>query len=288
MKYAIVEELAGKHGVQHACEMLGVSTSGYYEWRRRRPSQRDIDDARLLEEIREVHMLSGGRFGARKVWHRLKDRGVACGLRKVTRLMRQEGLKSRCFRARRSITVADESAPPVPNVLNREFVAEKPNEKWVSDITQCRTRTGWIYLAVVLDLCSRKVVGWAVSQQADRALVIAAFQRAADERSITPGLLVHTDRGSQYTSHDFVDMLDAWECIRSMSRKGECYDNAVAESFFRIFKAECLPSSGIFDSFEEARLAIFEWIEGFYNRNRPHSALNYSTPEQFEQRMNRF
>ena len=150
MKYAIVEELAGKHGVQHACEMLGVSTSGYYEWRRRGPSQRDIDDARLLEEIREVHMLSGGRFGARKVWHRLKDRGVACGLRKVTRLMRQEGLKSRCFRARRSITVADESAPPVPNVLNREFVAEKPNEKWVSDITQCRTRTGWIYLAVVL------------------------------------------------------------------------------------------------------------------------------------------
>jgi putative transposase len=163
VKYAAVEELANKSGVRNACELLSVSTSGYYEWRRRGPSQRDIDDAKLLEQIREEHMLSRGRFGVRKVWHRLKERGMACGLRRVTRLMRQEGLKSRCFRVRRSITVADESAAPVPNVLNREFVAEKPNEKWVSDITQCRTRAGWIYLAVVLDLCSRRVVRWSVS-----------------------------------------------------------------------------------------------------------------------------
>ena len=288
MKYAAVEELASKHGVQHVCELFSVSKSGYYDWRQRGPSQRDIEDAKLLEQIREIHMLSGGRFGARKIQHRLQERHILCGLRRIRRLMRQDGLKSRCFRGQKSTTKADESAPPVPNVLNREFTASRPNEKWVSDITQCRVRGGWIYLVVVIDLFSRKVVGWAIGATADRSLVMSAFAQAAYIRPIPPGLLVHTDRGSQYTSHDFVDMLEAWECIRSMSRKGECYDNAVAESFFKTFKAECLPANGIFESFEEARLTIFEWIEAFYNRNRPHSTLNYLSPEQFEQRVTQF
>lgn len=285
MKYAAVEELSSKHGVQQMCELFNVSKSGYYEWLQRGPSQRDIEDEKLLEKIREIHMLSDGRFGAKKIRQQLKERGVFCGLRRIRRLMKQDGLKSRCFRVKRSTTRADESAPPVPNVLNREFTASRPNEKWVSDMTQCRVRGGWIYLVVVIDLFSRKVVGWAVGETADRGLVMSAFAQAAFVRPITAGLIVHTDRGSQYTSHDFVDMLEAWECIRSMSRKGECYDNAVAESFFKIFKAECLPPNGIFESFDDARLTIFEWIEAFYNRNRPHSTLNYLSPEQYEQRV---
>jgi len=285
VKYAMVEQLEGRHGVQHMCTLFGVSKSGYYEWRSRGPSQRDIDDAALLEKIREVHMLSGGRYGARKVHKSLIGAGVPCSRRRVTRLMQQDGLKSRCVRVSRGTTVADESAPPVPNVLNREFSAAGPNKKWVMDITQFRGRAGWIYLAVVLDLFSRKVVGWDISTRANRRLVLSAFQQATSMRSVEPGLLVHTDRGSQFTSHEFVDMLEAWECIRSMSRKGECYDNAVAESFFRLFKAEFIALEKDLGSIEELRIKIFEWIEIFYNGKRPHSTLSYASPAQFEQRM---
>lgn len=221
----------------------------------------------------------------RKVRHALARLGKPASHKRVARLMRQNGLKSRRIRRFKTTTHSNHRLPVAPNVLNREFAADQPNTKWVSDITFVPTREGWLYLAVVIDLFSRCVVGWAIGERMTRALVIAAFEMAAQSRDIAAGLLFHSDQGSQFASDDFVDLIGMFEITQSMSRKAECYDNAVAESFFANYKTECLPDSGsgCFDTRTQATTETFDYIEVFYNRQRLHSTLNYATPVEHEQ-----
>ena len=278
----------GQHPVGRMCEVLGVSRAGYYAWRRRRAGPRSVrqraDDA-LSVEICAVHARSKGRYGVRKVRHALVRLGKSTSHKRVARLMRQNGLTSRRIRRFKKTTLSNHSLPVAPNVLNRAFTAEQPNAKWVSDITFVPTREGWLYLAVVLDLFSRRVVGWAIAERMTRALVIAAFEMAAQARSVKAGLLFHSDQGSQFASDDFVDLIGLFEITQSMSRKADCYDNAVAESFFANYKTECLPNSGLFDTRAQAKTETFDYIEVFYNRQRLHSTLNYATPVEHEQRL---
>jgi transposase InsO family protein len=202
--------------------------------------------------------------------------------KRVARLMCENGLKSRRVRRRRVTTQSNHGLPVAPNVLSREFSAERPNQKWVSDITYVPTDEGWLYLAVVLDLFSRRVVGWSLQEHMTRELVMAAFQQAARARGLAAGLLFHSDRGGQYASDDFVDLIGVFEVTQSMSRAAEVYDNAVMESFFASYKLECVPDKG-FATRRQARSETFEFIEVFYNRQRLHSTLGYLTPAEAEQ-----
>lgn len=243
----------------------------------------------LLVEMRAIHAETKQRYGSRKMTKVLERVGIFVNHKRVERLMRQNGLVSRRFKRKRfkQTTDSNHGLPVAPNVLNREFNAERPNIKWVSDITYVPTREGWLYLAVVLDLFSRRVVGWTIGERMTRALVIAAFAMAAQSRTIDPGLLFHSDQGSQFASDDFVDLIGVFDITQSMSRTADCWDNAVAESFFASYKAECLPQKNWgkdwgFDTRSQAKSETFEYIEVFYNRMRLHSTLGYLTPAEVE------
>jgi transposase InsO family protein len=267
--------------VQAMCEVLEASPSGYYAWRRRPVSARARANDALEVEIRAIHAESKQRYGSRKVHAQLRRRRRV-NHKRVARLMHKNGLKSRRVKRRRYTTHATPGLPVAPNRLNREFSAERPNSKWVSDITFVPTHEGWLYLAVVLDLFARRVVGWAMQERMTRELVIAAFELAAQARGIGAGLLFHSDRGGQYASDDFVDLIGVFEVTQSMSRAAEVYDNAVMESFFASYKLECVPVNG-FATRQQARSETFEYIEVFYNRQRLHSTLGYLTPAEAEQ-----
>jgi transposase InsO family protein len=267
--------------VRMMCEVLGVSPSGYYARRNRPASARARANDALEVEIRAIHAESEQRYGSRKVHAKLR-RSRRVNHKRVARLMRKNGLKSKRVKRRRVTTNSKHGRPVAPNLLNRAFSAEKPNTKWVSDITFVPTHEGWLYLAVVLDLFARRVVGWAMQEQMTRELVLAAFELAAQARGLAAGLLFHSDRGSQYASADFVDLIGVFEVTQSMSRAADVYDNAVMESFFASYKLECVPASG-FATRQQARSETFEFIEVFYNRQRLHSTLNYRTPLEAEQ-----
>jgi transposase InsO family protein len=236
----------------------------------------------LQVQINAVYTASKKRYGSRKVYQRLRVLKV-CGSRdRVARLMRQNGWFSiRCHKFKRT-TQSQPHDPIAPNHLQRDFTAPHPNCKWVSDITYVWTAEGWLYLAVVLDLFSRRVVGWSMQERLTRPLVLAAFSMAAQQRQLSAQLLFHSDRGSQYASDDFSELLGMFAVRQSMSRTAECYDNAVAESFFAQYKLECVPLGG-FDTRAHARSETFEYLEVFYNRQRIHSTLDYQTPVEFEQ-----
>jgi putative transposase len=281
LKFEFIAMNRNTFPVRTMCTILEVSPSGYYAWRERPPSARDRANDALEVEIRALHAESQQRYGCRKVHARLR-RHRTVNHKRVARLMRKNGLKSRRVKPRRFTTNSKHGLPVAPNVLNREFTAEQPNTKWVSDITYVPTHEGWLYLAVVLDLFARRIVGWAMQEEMTRALVMAAFERAAQARGVTAGLLFHSDRGSQYASDDFVDLLGVFEVTQSMSRAAEVYDNAVMESFFASYKLECVPAKG-FDTRQQAKSETFEYIEVFYNRQRLHSMLDYLTPAEAEQ-----
>ena len=244
----------------------------------------------LLVQIRAIHAETKRRYGSRKMHRALGRAGTHVNHKRVTRLMQQNGLVSRRFKRRRFKVTTDSNhgLPVAPNVLNREFTADRPNVKWVSDITYVPTREGWLYLAVVLDLFSRRAVGWAMSDRMTRQLVIDAFEMAMQARIVAVGgttaeLMFHSDRGGQYASDDFVDLIGVFDITQSMSRKADCWDNAVAESFWASYKAECLPEDGNdFDTRAQAKTETFEYIEVFYNRKRIHSTLGYLTPAEFD------
>ena len=263
------------------CEVLQVSASGYYAWRMRPVSARARANDALEVEIRAIHRESRQRYGSRKVCAKLR-RQRRVNHKRVARLMRKNGLKSKRISRRKFTTHSNHGLPVAPNRLNREFNAEQPNTKWVSDITYVPTHEGWLYLAVVLHLFSRRVVGWAMQERMTRDLVIAAFEMAAKARGIVVKLLFHSDRGGQYASNDFVDLLGLFEVTQSMSRAREVYDNAVMESFFASYKAECVPANG-FETRAQAKSETFEYIEVFYNRQRLHATLDYRTPAEAEQ-----
>lgn len=285
MKYAFIEAEKAQFPVSMLCEVLDVSRSGFYAWRGRPQSLRRQRDEELGTVITAIHTRSRGTYGSPRVHAELRASDVRVGKKRVARLMQQHGLVScRRRRFKATSTQSDPALPVATNQLARQFKQVAPNRAWAGDTTYIPTGEGWLYLAVLLDLHSRKVVGWAMSDTNDRALVLGALAMAVASRRPVSGLLHHTDRGSQYASHEYRRALERHGFTCSMSRKGNCWDNAVAESFFGTLKAELISGERFFTR-KEARQAVFEYIEVFYNRQRAHSGLNYQTPEQFENQL---
>jgi transposase InsO family protein len=281
MKYRFIEKHQRRHPVGLQCGVLEVSRSGYYAWRERRKKEKDDAHRALIEHIRRIHKKSRRTYGSPRIHAELRAEGVVCNHKRVARLMRLEGIQGRRKRRKATTTDSKHPYPVAPNLLNREFVAEAPNEKWVADITYIPTREGWLYLAVVLDLYSRKIVGWSMSHQVTADLVEDALRMALYERQPDPGLLHHSDRGSQYASDQIRRILASNRIQVSMSRTANCYDNAVMESFFSTLKCEWVHHQD-YQTRTEACRDIFEYIAGFYNTIRRHSTLGYVSPNQFE------
>jgi putative transposase len=268
--------------VRTLCRMLEVSPAGFYDWNSRAPSRRSVEDARLTGLIQTSFLASDKTYGSPRVWRDLADWGERCGTKRVARLMRAASLRARAKRRRPPM---DEGLRPehllAPNVLDRQFAAERPNQKWVADFTYLWTTEGWLYVAIVLDLYGRKVVGWSMSAQMTAQLVIDALVMAIWRRGRPVELLHHSDQGSQYTSEDFQRLLAAQGTTCSMSRKGDCWDNAAIESFFSTLKTE-RTGRRRYASRDEAPADVFDYIERFYNPRRRHSTLGQVSPDQFE------
>ena len=281
MKYQFVAAYQAEHRLTRLCQTLGVSRSGYYAWRRRPASPRTRANARLVGQMQQLHRQTKERYGAGKLWRALLASGVACGRHRVARLRRQYGLMARRVRRFRVVIEHHQFAPPAPNRLQQVFVAPAPNRIWAGDLTAIATRAGWVYLAVILDLYSRRVIGWAMSPRPDQHVALTALQMAITHRRPRPGLIHHTDQGATYTSVAYQRQLVQTGLVASMSRKGNCYDNAVVESFFSTLKNELVHERD-YHTREEAQAEVFEFIEVFYNRQRLHQTLGYVSPVQFE------
>jgi putative transposase len=281
MKYQFVAAYPAEHRLTRLCQTLGVSRSGYYAWRRRPASPRTLANARLVRQMQQLHRQTKERYGAVKLWRALLASGVACGRHRVARLRRQYGLMARRVRRFRVVIEHHQFAPPAPNRLQQVFVATAPNRIWAGDLTAIVTRAGWVYLAVILDLYSRRVIGWAMSPRPDQHVALTALQMAMTHRRPRPGLIHHTDQGATYTSVAYQRQLVQTGLVASMSRKGNCYDNAVVESFFSTLKNELVHERD-YHTREEAQAEVFEFIEVFYNRQRLHQTLGYASPMQFE------
>lgn len=279
MKFNFVDAEKASFGVEMICRELEVSASGYYAWAARAPSKRKIEDERLKPLVLEAHIEGRKNYGRPKIHEALKRRGIRISAKRVSRLMCEQAIRGKIRRGFVRTTDSNHSMPVFANVLNRNFTASGPNQRWVADITYLRTPNGFIYLAVVMDLFSRAIVGWAVSAVIDRHLVIAALEMALKRRCPGPGLLCHSDQGCQYASDDYQKKLDANGITCSMSRRGDCYDNAAMESWFGTLKTELSES---FESMFEAKRQLFDYIEVFYNRKRMHSSLGYVSPAEFE------
>jgi putative transposase len=282
MKYQFIEQYKQEFPVVVMCQVLGVSESGFYAWRKRPICRRRREDAQLTNEIRQVFVTHRGRYGSPRIHTELKDQGRHHARKRVARLMREAELSALRKRRRVLTTKRDASHPVAPNILHREFTATEPNTKWVTDITYIPTTTGWLYLAVILDLYSRAVVGWSMSASCDEALAEKALNMAVSRRRPKAGLLHHSDRGCQYTSRAYRKRLEQIGAVVSMSRKGNCWDNAAMESFFGSLKEECVGNQ-VYSSHEQARQALFEYLEIYYNRQRRHSTLGYMSPFLYEQ-----
>lgn len=272
------------HPILRLCLHLEVSASGYYDWQRRRscPGQRAMEDQVLAQEIGRIHTRSRETYGAPRVEKELRQKGRCHGRNRVARLMKEQGLCGRQKRRYRvQTTDSNHDQPIAPNRLAEAPKATAPNQLWVADITYIETKEGWLYLAAILDLYSRKIVGWAMSEHIDTALVLKALAMALLHRRPPAKLLFHTDRGVQYASGDYRQALGNAGLIASMSRRGNCYDNATMESFWSTLKLE-LVYRRLFDTRTQARMQIFDYIETFYNRQRAHSALGYHSPVDFE------
>lgn len=281
MKFAFIDEEKATWPIEVLCEVLRVSRSGYYKWRSRAQSRRARKDAELVVEIKAIQKTARDSYGSPRIHRALRKQGTRVGRKRVERLMRREGIAAR-RRAKFCITTDSKHGDLVaPNVLNRDFAAALPNKAWVTDVTFVWTQQGWLYLAVVLDLCSRRVVGWATSATNDKQLVLDALARAADARRPPERLLHHSDRGSTYASIDYRQALKRLAMVPSMSRKGDCWDNAVAESFFATIKGELIDHCD-FTTRAEAIAAIADYIDDFYNVHRLHSSIGYDSPIEFE------
>ena len=281
MRYQFIREHREEFSVKRMCQLLGVTRSGYYAWQPDRAGPRELENRVLVEQIRVEYKISRQTYGSPRIWACLQGQGLSCGRHRVARLMRREGICPPKRNRRYPVTTQRQlGVIPAPNHLNQDFSATKANTKWVSDFTYIDTAQGWIYLAVILDLFSRKVIGWAMSTQMNTALVETALHMALQTRQFTTPLLHHSDQGSQYTSADYQNILADRHIQLSMSRVGNCYDNAVAESFFGTLKAECVTRQ--FATQAVARTTIFEYIEVWYNRQRLHSTLGYLSPYDFE------
>lgn len=281
MRYSFIQSQRGHHSVGTMCRVLRVGRSGFYAWLSREPSARAQSDQKLLRQIERVHRQHRGHSGALKTWRVLRLQGVECGKHRVARIRAQNGIVAK-RRKRFVVTTRSKGNRWVaPNLLNREFETEQPNQAWVGDVTFVPTRQGWLYLAVMLDLYSRQVIGWSMSNYNDATLVLNALQMAVDQRMPDAGAICHHDQARTYASEPYRALLNEHGLRPSMSRKGDCWDNAVAESFFATLEFELIEQR-VFDNRESARAAIFEFIEVFYNRQRAHQTLDYRTPAQVE------
>ena len=282
MKYKFIETHRDHYPISLMCRVLIVARRGYYEWRKQPLSAQKMADLLLLMHIRDIFAESRHTYGSCRIQAVLAQQGLRCSRKRVARLMQADNLTPKTGRPFKVVTTdSNHKLPVAPNRLNQQFRAEQSDQTWLTDITYVLTAEGWLYLAVVLDLYSRRIVGWAMSDSLHRQLVIEALQMALTTRQPAPGLLHHSDRGSQYASDDYQALLTKAEIIGSMSRKGNCYDNAPVESFFGTLKTE-LVFHRQYETWAEARLDIFEYIEVFYNRLRHHSALGFKSPANFE------
>jgi len=262
---------------------MQVSRRGYYDWLNRVPSAREISNRQLLCEIKRVFYAYREVYGAPRIYHTLREEGHACGLNRIARLMRDSRLVPKTVKRFRVTTDSRQSHHPAPNRLERDFSASCPNEKWVADVTYVPTREGWLFLAVVLDLFSRKVVGWSMGTRLNSKLAQRALHHAIKQRRPDKDLLVHSDQGKEYYANEYQALLNDNGFICSMSRRGNCYDNAAMESFFHSLKVEQVHHDD-YRTTDEARSVIFDYIEIFYNRQRKHSTIGYLSPVVFEER----
>lgn len=280
-RYQFIERHRDQFPIQLMCLVLEVSRSGYYAWRTRKPSKRKIADNLFAIALKQIHQENLQTYGYERLWIELQSQGIPCGKHRVRRLMRENGIVVKRMKRYKRTTQPNPDHPVALNLLKQDFFADKPNTKWVGDISYIPTAEGWLYLAVVLDLFSRRVVGWSMNGRMTKQLVMDAFSMAIGQRQPDEGLLFHSDRGSQYTSHDFQSLLATHHTLASMSGRGCCYDNAVAESFFSTLKMESV-SHASYQTRAEAEMDIFFYIEGFYNQTRRHSSLGYLSPATFE------
>ena len=260
------------------CRVLRVSASGYYDWRSRPLSERKKEDKVILKKIWQIHIDSKRNYGTIKIWKELKNSGDSVGKNRIARLRRQNGIETKRRKRFKVTTMSKNTKWVAPNLLNRRFRSERPNRVWVGDVTYIATRAGWLYLAVLLDLYSRKVIGWSMSERNNRQLVLNALNMALERRMPSSTVLHHTDRGSIYGSDEYRNRLKEAGLVASMSRKADCYDNAVAESFFSTLKNELINDMEFQDR-TSVRSEIFKFIEVFYNRKRIHQSLGYVSPE---------
>lgn len=277
----MIKENNNYFSVRMMCKLLTVSTSGYYDWRDRPPSKRAQENAILAAKIKAIFDKEHARAGAKRIAKRLNMEGIKVGRHRVARIMRSNGWRAKAAKKFKATTNSNHKLPVAPNLLQQNFSASMPNEKWVSDITYVWTEEGWLYLAVVMDLYSRMVVGWSMSERMTSQLVIDALQMAIWRRKKPQGVIIHSDRGSQYCSHDYQKLLAENGFICSMSKRGDCFDNASMESWNHSFKVEAIHGEK-FSTRADAKNHVFEYIDVYYNRKRLHSRLGYLSPVYFE------
>lgn len=280
MKYACIQEHQGLT-IARKCAIMGVSRSGFYDWRNREVSVREVSNIQLDEHIMRIYREHEGRYGYRRVCDELRDLGVSASLERVRRRMKRIGLRGIQSIKFKYTTNSRHNLPIAPNLLEQNFKVTAPNTAWVGDITYIRVKQQWLYLAVILDLHSRKVIGWAFGVRINAKLVCDALKSALRSRGYPTGVIIHTDRGSQYCSKDYQKLIKEYQLKCSMSGKGNCYDNAACESFFHTLKVEFVYQHS-FGSIEHAQSMIFWFIEVYYNRKRKHSTIGYKSPVNFE------
>lgn len=284
MRFAFIRRHEGAFRITTMCRVLSVTRQGYHAWKKRPASARERGDEALLVEIRACHKLSMRSYGSPRVWRELKRWRGRLGENRVARLMSQDGLRAKRSRRFRVTTDSRNTKVMHANVLARDFAVGSPGRAWAGDITYLWTGEGWLYLAVVLDVGTRRVIGWSLRETLETKLVSAALDMALGARPVKPGLICHSDRGSQYGSEEVNGLIERYRLTGSMSRKGDCWDNAVVESFFASFKTE-LVADARWETRREAKSAVVAWIEGWYNRQRLHSTLGYMSPLEFERQI---
>ena len=282
MRFQFIQDHRDEFPVIRMCKVLGVSPSGYYAWRGRPPSKREMANRELTARIKKEFKASGETYGSPRIYQVMRRLGLMCSRNRVARLMRAADLHAKQTRRLRATTKRNKSDRAAPNRLNRDFSTERPNQKWLADITYIPTLEGWLYLAVILDLYNRRIVGWAMSNRMTSELTLRALYMAIRRCQPSPGLIHHSDQGSQYTSDDYQAVLADHHILPSMNGVGSWYDNAPMESFFATLKSE-LVHHRLYRTRNEASPDVFYYIEGFYNRRRLHSSLGYMSPEAYEQ-----
>ncbi len=280
MKFEFIDQHKQTHKVQTFCAMFGVTAAGYYRWRKQGQSKRDKENEFLLEKIKDVYWMNQCVYGSPRITPVLNRQSLSCSQARVARLMRANGLVAKTQRKFKATTDSTHRLPVAPDLVGQCFGVDGPDKLWVGDITDIDTDEGWLYFAQVMDTYNREIIGWAVNQRLTQSLVIQAMERALNKRRPAGAVIFHSDRGSQYASHAFQTLLWKNNIRQSMSGKGNCYDNAMAESFFKTLKTELIYQNK-YETRQEATQDIFEYIEVFYNRQRLHSALEYRTPVEY-------